>query len=209
MNETTKKILLIIAEFIFLSLLTTIVPLAIYYDIIYMANDRLLENSATEWLQVLFLFISAMLFLSMAIKDKAARGLYALASGLFISMIIREGNNYFNHLPIQEIWETLVVITLGTAIIIARRNKNTFIAPLIKYSDYKPFIFIMIGLVITLVFSRIFGTGSLWNPILEFLTTDAKVATIKNIVQEGLELLGYSIIAYGSFLQTRLYKHSS
>ncbi len=206
MNETTKKILLIILEFISLSLLTLIVPAAIYYDIIYMANDRLYENSATEWLQILFLFISAMLFLKIAIKDKTSRGLYALASGLFIAMIIREGNNFFNALPIHEIWETLVFITLSTSIVIAFRNKNTFIQPLIKYSTYKSFTYIMLGLVITLIFSRLFGTGTLWNPILEFLTTDAKVATIKNIIQEGLELLGYSIIAYGSFIQTRLYK---
>lgn len=118
-------------------------------------------------------------------------------------MIIRENDNVLD-IVFHGFWKVLVAIAFATVMTIVYKNKGTVIKPLIDKASSRPFTFIMIGLIITLFFSRLFGTGGLWDPALELLATDAKTATIKNIVQEGLELLGYSIIAYGSVLQNRL-----
>ena len=47
----------------------------------------------------------------------------------------------------------------------------------------------------TIVFSRLFGTGSLWKDI---ATVDSRI--VKTVVQEGLELFGYALILIGSIL---------
>ena len=56
--------------------------------------------------------------------------------------------------------------------------------------------YIFIGLLIIIVFSRAFGTGSLWHDIMG----DDYDTLYKNIIQEGLELFGYGLVLYGSML---------
>jgi hypothetical protein len=49
-----------------------------------------------------------------------------------------------------------------------------------------------------LVFSRVFGTGSLWRAIM----LDEYQNLYKSVIQEGLELFGYLLIAYGTVQMT-------
>lgn len=58
------------------------------------------------------------------------------------------------------------------------------------------------GLLIVLVFSRLFGMNALW----ENLMLDGYNRVVKNMAEEGCELLGYSLCTLASvryFWQTR------
>lgn len=48
--------------------------------------------------------------------------------------------------------------------------------------------------MIVLVFSRLAGMNYLWLTLLD----DSYIRTIKNLAEEGTELLGYSLLAYSA-----------
>ncbi len=50
------------------------------------------------------------------------------------------------------------------------------------------------GVMLLLVFSRLFGMGSFWHNVMG----DDYVRAVKNIAEEGTELLAYCLIAFAS-----------
>ena len=58
----------------------------------------------------------------------------------------------------------------------------------------RAFVFIFIGLLIVLVYSRLFGMGELWHTIM----ADHFNRTVKNVVEEGSELWGYALVFWGT-----------
>ena len=50
--------------------------------------------------------------------------------------------------------------------------------------------------MVVVVFSRVFATGSLWQIIMK----DNYLVYYKDVIQEGLETLGYSLILFGSIM---------
>jgi hypothetical protein len=57
----------------------------------------------------------------------------------------------------------------------------------------------LIGLLQLVIFSRLFGTGSLWEPVMG----DSYQPGVKSIVQEGVELMSYALVLYGSALSCK------
>lgn len=77
-----------------------------------------------------------------------------------------------------------------------RLGKENTIASLAAFMKTRAFIFVMIGLLIVLVYSRLFGMGVLWHAIM----ADHFNRTVKNIVEEGTEFFGYALISWGGAL---------
>src|SRR5690625_7852199 len=73
----------------------------------------------------------------------------------------------------------------------------TTLQPLARFINTLPYLFILIGLITLLAFSRTFGSSSLlWSHVFP-----QEVAPgFKAAIQEGPELYGYGIILFGSFL---------
>lgn len=76
------------------------------------------------------------------------------------------------------------------------RFRGTIAKAMVVYVRKKSFAYISIGLLVVLVFSRIFGSSQLWKELMGVHYD----WIYKTTVQEGLELLGYMLIAYGSVL---------
>ena len=58
----------------------------------------------------------------------------------------------------------------------------------------RSFIFIFIGLLIVLAYSRLFGMAELWQAVMG----DNFNRTVKNVVEEGSELWGYALVTWGT-----------
>ncbi len=196
--NTKKEFYKLILEFLSISLLVIIVPLAMYIDIVMLKNN-MGELSITEFLQSLFILSSALFFIFVIRKDINSKGAYILISGLFLSMFIRESDFYLDVI-VHGFWKVPVLITLIITAFYANKNKDTIMAPIVKHAKNKPFTFIMIGLIIVLIFSRIYGTGSLWENIM----TDSYNSMYKAVIQESLELFGYIFILLGSYMQSKI-----
>lgn len=194
---TTKgKIFLGLTEFFVLALLSLIAPIMVYLDLIEVGR-RVSEVSFTEVSQEVFLLITMITFAINGFKHETERGFSVLVTGFFTCMLIRELDVLFD-----QIWHGfwswpagfVALSAIGYSLIYQR---NTILEPLASFCQSRAFVFIAIGLVIILAFSRVFGSGNLlWDNVM----SAQDVHAFKSAIQEGLELLGYTFLAYGSCL---------
>ncbi|MCJ8337909.1 MAG: hypothetical protein MJK10_05520 [Pseudomonadales bacterium] len=190
----TNPIKFLLIEFILLVAIMALIPFIISVDISVLKNG-LSEISITEFAQESLIFIAALVFFLKLRTEPESRGLLILICGLFSMMFIREGDFYLDFVY-HGFWKVPVLIVLISTLYYSYKNRATIIAPLNQYRNTKTFTYIFIGFLITVVFSRVFGTGSLWVE----LSGNTDSGFIKTVVQEGLELFGYSLIFIGSVL---------
>ena len=190
-NNQAKSLLF---EFLALVILMLLIPFFISVDITILKNG-LSEISITEFMQEFFIFISAIIFYKASSKESESKGLFILMAGLFAMMFIREGDYYLDAI-VHGFWKVPVAIVLIATLYYAVKNRTTVLQPLLTHSQTKAFTYIFIGFLIIVIFSRVFGTGSLWRDIMG----DDYHHVYKTVIQEGLELFGYSLVFYGSML---------
>ena len=195
MNTTQKKIVFAIAEAALLTIGMLIVPLFLAIDILFFKN-RVSEISLTQVTQEALLFASAAMFGIRAWRRPEARGFLVLVSGFLACMFIRELDEVFN-LVSDGFWVWPALISAAASIGYAMTCRGTVIEPMGRYVGTKSQIFVLIGLTVVLVFSRVIGSGHLfWRHIMGGSYTPL----FKNAIQEGLEFLGYIFIFYGACL---------
>ena len=189
-NTITKMILKLILQATFVVLAVSIV----------MIDAELLEQgkseySMTEFTQEICILVSAILFGFSAKYDTQARGFFVLVMGLFATMLIRELDAVFDKIQ-HGFWVYPALIMSLAAVLYARTCVGTVNKPMLEYMDSKNFVYITLGLIIILIFSRAFGSGYIWQEIM-----GADYSTVyKTVIQEGIELLGYIFVLYGSIL---------
>ena len=152
------------------------------------------ELSITEITQEGLLFISTILFALGAWRQPQSRGLFVLGAGLFGCMFIREHDALLDQIT-HGFWLYPAVALAATSILYASTCSGTIVTALRSFLCTKPFKHISIGLLIVLVYSRIAGTGLIWSEVID----DQIFRIYKTAIQEGLELLGDVLIAYGSY----------
>jgi hypothetical protein len=152
----------------------------------------------TELSQEALLLGSAVLFWLLSARRPFGRGFYTLVAGFFSCMFIREQDAFFDHIS-HGFWVYPAVLMTLITLLIAAFQRRTIMPAMAAATRSVPFTYILIGLAILLFFSRVMGTGSFW----EMLLPENSVALVKNTVQEGLELLGYILMLYGTLLFKR------
>lgn len=184
--------------FLGMVLLSLVPPLTVYLDIAVFDNG-LTEASFTEFGQTLALLAITLLYAQVAWKHEHKRGFYTLAGGFFACMLIREQDSYFDVIR-HGAWiypAVLVALSaMGYAVVACRDSILRPAADFVRGSAFVPAVF---GLVVLLVFSRVFGSGNL---IWEAVMGENYTHLYKTVVQEGLELLGYIFLLL-SALQLR------
>lgn len=153
------------------------------------------EYSVTEITQEIFILISAILFGLSASHDKHSRGFFVLVMGLFATMLIRESDAFFDNIY-HGFWVYPALAVSLATVFYARTCRGTVKHPMLKHMESREFVYINLGLIIILVFSRTFGSGTLWRDVM-----GADYSSVyKTVIQEGIELLGYTLVLYGSTL---------
>ena len=131
-----------------------------------------------------------MLFLYAARLDDKLKVASTLLAGLLAMMFIRESDSLLDHNVYDGAWETLV-LCIGIALAVFLRGKfSTIYSSLKAYSETACYGTFLGGLVVLLAFSRIMGRGSFWTSVMG----DNYMRIVKNIVEEGTETLGYTLI---------------
>ena len=153
------------------------------------------ELSITEIAQELFILCSAVLFVLCAKLDVNSRGFFVLVAGLFATMFVRESDALLDNIQ-AGFWLYPALIVSLSAILYARKCVGTVKKPMLEQMESRHFLHISLGLILVLIFSRTFGSGHLWRDIMGH---DYSIV-YKSVVQEGIELLGYIFVFYGSIL---------
>lgn len=164
-------------------------------------HTQILEISFTEISQELMLFACALLFWC-APKDDGQSGFNCLAAGFFGCLLMRELDGLFDPIS-HSAWCWPFVAIAGVALFNGFRKKNRTLTLAHLEAFFKSPIFATLstGFAI-LLFSRVFGMGSLWHQILG--PGYARLA--KTTVEEGVELVAYSMWLAASiehFLRSR------
>ncbi len=188
------KILFSAIEFVFLVVLIAAVPAIVLMDTVIIGHG-IGETSITELMQATLILLSALIFAVSAWQHPQARGCLVLVAGFFGCMFIRECDYFLDKIA-HGFWFYPALLLACGAIAYALHYRHTIVSPMAAYIDEKYHTYITIGLLILLVYSRLLGTGILWR---EVMNEDYQ-SLYKSVVQEGLELLGYVLIAYGSVL---------
>lgn len=148
------------------------------------------ENTLTEHLQDILTLLSSLLFLYAARLDDKLKVASTLLAGLLAMMFVRESDSLLDHNVYDGAWETLVMF-IGIALVIFLRGKfSTIYSSLKAYSETSCYGTFLAGLVVILAFSRIMGRGSFWT----YVMGENYMRVVKNIVEEGTETLGYTLI---------------
>lgn len=189
-----KFVIKAILKFLLLSLgalsgTLLIVGLA-YIDI---SNAGIIKDASyTENLQETLLFISSMIFIYIARKKKAD-GLL-LVAGFLLCMFIREWDAVFDAL-FHGAWKYFAIpIAVIFTYLGIRKGLNSAVGDLEEFIKSKSYDIVVLGLIIVLVVSRVFGSKSIW---LLMSGPDFKYV-FKSFIEEGVELLGYMVIFVGS-----------
>ena len=180
------------------------VPVAVLLDVEVIGHG-MPELSVTEISQEAALLVSSLLMYMLVFKLPTQRGFLLLVAGMLLSMFIRELDYLFDRIR-HGFWKYPVTFVVVFTFALAALFRKNVVSAMAEATRSVPFAYILAGLAVVLFFSRVFGTGSFWETILHAGAGASAPALVKNAVQEGLELIGYVLILYGSvllFLQHR------
>ena len=107
-----------------------------------------------------------------------------------LMMCIRESDSLLDQKVFDGAWQVLVLAVLSITAFVLRKEVKESYYSLRRFSETSSFGFVATGLVIILAFSRMMGRGEIWKSLMG----ETYIRAVKNLVEEGIELLGYSII---------------
>jgi hypothetical protein len=164
----------------------------------FLLENNLSEQSLTEIFQQLLLIFSIAIFAWSSTKVEESRTLFILIAGFFGCMFLRELDYYFDMIR-HGFWFYPTILLASAVISYSVWNRTYLISSIRSFSQTNAYFNILVGLVIIMIFSRLFGSGTLWKDVMN----DDYHHIYKTIIQEGLELFGYMFVFIGSFHQLR------
>lgn len=148
------------------------------------------ESSLTEKMQIVFSGICCLLFLATARMSPKLRPVAVMLAALTGMMLIRESDAFLDKNGFDGAWQTLVVIVFFAAAIYLRKQPHPIKPSVEAFIRLPSAGMLMSGFLVTFVFSRLFGRRSFWEAVMG----EGYIRVVKNIVEEGTELVGYSLI---------------
>lgn len=173
----------------------------IYFDALHPMEDGYFgEITFTEIGQEIILFLLFGFFLWLNYRWKESQPVSILVSLFFLMSFIRE----FNFLVDKWIFPVLVVFAIFVWLFI--RDFKKIKDATIQFFSVPASGWFLPGLLITYIFSRLFGRSKFW----QLLYHDESYRLAKAATEEGLELLGNAIMLIGAieFLIYFLYEKS-
>ena len=148
------------------------------------------EASLTENMQIAFSGICCLLFLVAARMSQKLRPAAVMLAALTGMMLIRESDAFLDKNVFDGAWQTLVVAVLFATAIYLIRQPHPIKPSLEAFIRLSSAGMLMSGFLVTIVISRLFGRRSFWEAVMG----EGYMRVVKNIVEEGTELVGYSLI---------------
>lgn len=183
-------------EFLIYASVMTATFFLLYIDVVWLKN-YVEEISLTEISQEIILVCIIYNLLVCAYKHANTRYSSVLLAGLFACMLIRELDSFLDSI-VHGFWVYPALIIAISAILYTFRHPTDTINQLINYSRNSTYGYMIVGLLMILLYSRLFGMKIIWQTLLD----DGYNRIVKNVVEEGTELFGYSVC----FVSTIIYR---
>ncbi|MFI8418062.1 hypothetical protein ACQKDS_14285 [Serratia sp. NPDC078593] len=151
------------------------------------------EMSLTEFAQEILLAIIVFSFFISAKRHPLYRHSRVLIGGFFLCMLIRELDFVFDYLH-HGAWVWLALFTTVVCVWYAIRQPKATVDGLAHFFTHSSYGMMCAGLLCILVFSRLFGMHQLWQDLM----LDRYDRVVKNMVEEGCEILGYALCFFAT-----------
>lgn len=184
----------VVLEMIVLSVALCAVPLALVLDSSVLGNG-VSDSGATEVLQSAMLGLVIVSYGFGLRRHHDMRGYAIAAMTFFVVLLVREQDGILDAV-FHGFWAYPAALITVLGAVATFVNRDTFWQPLQRHISSREAAFMLLGLVLLVFFSRIYGTGFVW----ETMMGDGYVRTVKNAVQEGIELMAYIILAFGAVI---------
>ncbi len=173
----------------FLNIVLAVITVLIVRADVLILENGLSETSITEITQQSLLFIAVLIFAFTAKRQQQQRAFFVLVTGFLGSMLLREMDFYFDMI-LHGFWIYPTTALALSCCFYAFKHPENLASSATLFKQSRAYFNLLIGLTIILIFSRLFGSGSLWKEIM----LDDYQHLYKTIIQEGLELFGYTFI---------------
>ncbi len=114
-------------------------------------------------------------------------------------MAVRESDSNLDYWLYDGAWQTIVGLLVLPAVILTVRHWHALIRSLARWGRTRSCGLMIAGLVTVLLFSRLLGMESMW----QHLMSDHYIRSVKNLAEEGTELIGYSLILIAALDQAQ------
>lgn len=162
---------------------------AIFFDAAHPMEDGYFgEITLTEIGQELILFVLFVFYWLLSRKQSEIKAVSLLVSLFFLASFIREFNFLVEH------WVYLVLPVLAGFLWVLIKNFRKLEEQLQRFFSIPASSWLVAGVLITFVFSRLFGRSKFWR----LLYHDDTYRLAKAATEEGIELLGNSLMLIGA-----------
>lgn len=148
------------------------------------------ESSLTERLQSLSALLSSVVFLVAARFSTVLKPAAVMLAALTGMMFIREADFFLDNHVFDGAWQVLVMAVLAITVVYLWRQPRPIDDSIEAYAHQSGAGVLLSGILVTFVFSRLFGRASFWEAVMG----EGYLRVVKNIAEEGTELLGYGLI---------------
>jgi len=188
MDRSLKTVVFFTARVLIYALLMILLNLVYFHDAqTITSTGKFGENSWTEILQEIFLFVMGITMLVTARVNHSLKPMAILMSLIYFMAFIREFNNQIPW------WFYLVIPLLLMFAWFIYRFRKSLVDSFFTLLNHRAIAWLVIGFLVTFVFSRLFGRTVFWEHLLE---ADYN-RWAKNAAEEGIELLGYALMLIG------------
>jgi len=176
------------------------------------------ETGPVEVLEAIFALSTALIFLFAARLDRTREPCVIVLAGFFFCLFIRESDYFFDALISPHAWKIGVLLTLVFMGFYVWRHFSDVYQSMLRFVCHPSFGIFVSGLLVLIVFSRLFGIGDLWkglffdetclavkqivientNEIAYIQMLNEKCQDITRIVEETSEQLGYILMLISS-----------
>ncbi len=167
----------------FCILLATAIP----YVNVFMLDNKVGEHSLTEFLQEVWIALIVVLLLRLASKRPEMKEAFVLLAFLFAAILVREMDFVFDRL-FRGAWFCVVTVLFIACVVYVYKHIETTADSLSRFFRSFQSGYLICGLLIVLVVSRLLGSGFFWKEMLG----EHYTRVVKNMVEEGAELVGYT-----------------
>ncbi|RBO84116.1 hypothetical protein DFP76_103390 [Marinomonas aquiplantarum] len=182
--------MLFLRGFLYLLLVSVVAQLISLEGYEMLSAAEYSEHSVTEHLQDVMSFLSFVLFLYVSRHSEPMKIATTLLAALMAMMFVRESDSLLDHYVFDGAWQTVVLFILGCVVVFLWGQFKAIYPSMKEYAKHASFGTFLAGFVTILGFSRLMGRGSFWEAVMG----DAYMRVVKNIVEEGIETLGYTLI---------------
>ncbi|PKG54712.1 hypothetical protein [Halomonas sp. MES3-P3E] len=161
-----------------------------YLEALYLPSVRFSELGFTEFTQTLVLATCCAMLIYIRQVLKVWPTVTLLLLAFVAASLVREQDYFLDNYIARNTWKVLVALIIIPTLVWVIKQRRRFLEEFAHYSNTFAFGLFTAGVLTTYIFSRLYGRQDFWRTVLQ----ESYTRDFKNVAEEVVELLGYSLI---------------